>query len=270
MNRWMRNTMLSASLAGVLAIVPGAIAYAHDGGHEAGHEAGHHGHRGGVLQAALGLDSLSAEQRASIEQLVAGRRTASVPVRQADAQVLTVLAQQVEGAAIDPAGLAPSLSAEQAAADAEAAVERDTLGKLHSILTPVQRGQLVDKIGAAHSPHEREHDHAGKGERSHEWFGPGLDLTADQKAAIHARLEAAHQANPGAGPHSERGERGKMLEAFRGDTFDPTAFVVAHNRGEHMEKLAAVVVPVLTPAQRATLATHLRERAAHESKPRGA
>jgi hypothetical protein len=56
-----------------------------------------------------------------------------------------------------------------------------------------------------------------------------------------------------------------MLQAFRGDSFDATAFVRAHDRGERIEKLAAAAVPVLTPAQRATLADQLRRRAAHES-----
>ena len=267
MNRWMQRTMLFASLAGALAVVPGAVAFAHDAqGHAEGRERGHHGRHGGLLQAALKLDSLTAEQRASIEQLVAQRQAADLPVRQADAQVLTVLAQQVQSAAIDPQGLAPSLGAEQSAADAEAAVERDALGKLHSILSAAQRGQLVDRL-AAHAAREGEHERtrAGEaGEEKHDRFGRGLDLTAEQKTEIRAKLVAGHPAAA-----SPKGERVKMLEAFRGDTFDATSFVVAHGRGERMEKLAAAMVPVLTPAQRDTFATHLRERAAHESAPKG-
>ncbi len=269
MNRWMRNTLLSASLLGALAVVPGAVAYAHDADHGAGHEKGRHGHGGGLLHAALQLDSLTPEQRAAITELSAQRKTASVPVRQADAQVLTVLARQVEAATIDPQGLAPSLSAEQSAANAEAGIERDTLARLHSILNAAQRGQLVDGILARHASHDggHEREHARDGDGHRDGFGFGLDLTPEQRARIHAAFAAERQGDGGQGP---QGEHVKMLEAFRGDAFDPNAFVVAHNRGERMERLAAAVVPVLTPAQRATFASHLRTRAAHESAPKGA
>lgn len=269
MNRWMRNTLLSASLLGALALVPGAVAYAHDGEHGAGHERGRQGHGGGLLNAASKLDSLTAEQRAAITELSAQRKTASVPVRQADAQVLSVLARQVEAAKIDPQGLAPSLTAEQSAANAEAGVERDTLARLHSILNAAQRGQLVDGILARHASHDggHEREHAREGEGHREGFGFGLDLTPEQRAQVVAAFVAERQADGAAGA---KGEHVKLLEAFRGDAFDPGAFVVAHNRGERMEKVAAALVPVLTPAQRATFASHLRTRAAHESAPKGA
>jgi hypothetical protein len=38
------------------------------------------------------------------------------------------------------------------------------------------------------------------------------------------------------------------------------------HRANRMEDLLTAAVPVLTPAQRAELASHLRARAAHESK----
>ena len=87
--------MTVASLAGAVALVPAGVAYAQQGGSSA-HQGHHKGHRGGLVGAALKLDSLTPAQRTAIEQLVQTRKTAEVPVRQADAQVLTVLAQQVE------------------------------------------------------------------------------------------------------------------------------------------------------------------------------
>jgi len=260
MNRWIRRTVMFGSLVGALALVPTAIAYAHDAQEHAKEH--HHGHRAGLVGAALKLDSLTAEQRASIEALVQQRKAATVPVRQADAQVLTVLAQQVEQAKIDPQGLASSLGAEQSAAATETAVDRDTLNRLHAVLTPAQRGALVDRIAAARGQHPHERGDA-RGKRQ---FGRGLDLTPQQEAAIQANLRAGRPANDATAP---KDPRPNMLDAFRGDSFDASTFVQAHSRGEHMEKLAAAMVPVLSPSQRATFANHLRTRASHAT-PKGA
>jgi Spy/CpxP family protein refolding chaperone len=249
--------MMFTSLAGTLALVPAAVAYAHDA--QENTKEHHHAHRGGLIGAALKLDSLTAEQRTSIGELAQQRRAASTPVRQADAQVLTVLAQQVEQAKIDPQGLAPSLSAEQSAATAETTVDRDTLARLHAVLTPAQRAQLVDRIEAARGQHP--HERGGDGDKAH--FGHGLDLTPQQQAAILATLRAETPANGATAPE---GPHGKLLEAFRGDSFDASAFVRVHSPGEHMEKLAAAMVPVLSPSQRATFASHLRARASHAGK----
>jgi Spy/CpxP family protein refolding chaperone len=263
MNRWIRNALLTSSLVGALALVPGAVAFASDAAQA---DSGAHGHRGqgpGLLGAALEIDSLTSDQRTAIEKLAQGRRAAGAPVRAADAQMLTVLAQQVERARIEPQGLAASLAAERSAADAQAASERDALNQLHSILTSAQRGQLVDALTQGHAAHS-----GGHGKGHHEggearWLGHALELSPGQESEIQANLTAAGSA---AGDGGARGEHGKMLAAFRGDSFDASAFVKAHNRGEQIEKLAAAAVPVLTPSQRATFADHLRRRAAHESK----
>ncbi len=266
MNRWIRNALLTSSLVGALALVPGALAFASDGGHADGAAHRHHSGRSGLLGAALKIDSLSADQKTAIEKLVQDRRTAGAPVRIADAQVLTVLAQQVERAAIEPQGLAASLAAEQSAANAEAAVDRDTLNQLHGVLNATQRGQLIDGLAQAHGAgHDGGKGGHGEGAGGH-WLGRALDLSPGQESQIRASLEAG-RGEASAGSH---GEHGAMLQAFRGDSFDAGPFVKAHNRGEGAEKLAAAAVPVLTPAQRATFADQLRRRAAHESTPKGA
>jgi Spy/CpxP family protein refolding chaperone len=260
MNRWIRRATTFASLAGSLALVTGGVAYAHDGPSSAygqGKKEHGGGHRAGLLGAALKLDSITAEQRAPIEQLVQQRRTAGTPVRQADAQMLTVLAQQVEQAQVDPQALAPSLSAEQSAAEAESVVDRDTLNRLHAILSPAQRGQLVDRIEARRAKHPSAQESKDGGRRS----GWALDLTSEQRSQIRANLNATATANP-----ASQAPRNALLEAFRGDTFDASAFVSVRNPGARMERLAQAMVPVLTPSQRATWANHLRTRAQHESR----
>jgi prefoldin subunit 5 len=61
------------------------------------------------------------------------------------------------------------------------------------------------------------------------------------------------------------GAHAAMLVAFRTDSFKASAFVSVRNPGEHMGRVALAMVPVLSPSQRATFASHLRTRAQHES-----
>jgi Spy/CpxP family protein refolding chaperone len=272
MNRWIRRTVTLASFASALALVPAGLAFAQQAQSpdqaQAGQHEHHRGHREGLIGAALKLDSLTPQQRSQIEALAQQRKTASMPVRQADAQVLTMLAKQVERASIDPQGLASSLNNEQSATTQQGVVERDTLNQLHAILTPAQRNQLVDSIEATRTQAMQDHKDGGRGDgEAHRGGGERakLGLTADQKAQIRANMKAEWQASRANGATPERAAHKQALESFRGDSFDASSLVRVENRGERAEKLAQAMVPVLTPAQRATLASQLRARAAHES-----
>jgi Spy/CpxP family protein refolding chaperone len=251
----LRRTVLYASLAGALAVVPAGIALANEGSQ--GHARHHREHREGLMGDALRLGSLTPEQRSSVDELMKERRAANVPVRQADARVLTELAQQVEQAKVDPGALETTLNAEKGAAVARGAVDKDTLVKLHALLTPAQRNELVDQLEAAHANHRHQRADAHEGERS--GAGGKLGLTAEQRTAIRANLKAE-----GTPKGEHHGELRAALESFRGDAFDPSALVAVESGGERTEKLAQAMVPVLTPAQRATFASHLRARAARE------
>jgi Spy/CpxP family protein refolding chaperone len=252
MNRWIRRAMMSLSITSAVALV-GGVALAHHA------EGKGHGQRAGLLGQALKLDSLTPEQRTAVGQLVEQRRAARVPVREADARVLTALAQGVEQASVDPQALAPALNAEDHAAAAQTAVERDALNRLHALLTPAQRSQLVDRIEAEHSRKDAGGDREPRGA-----WGGKLGLTPEQKTQIAASLHAGGQSEGGTkGAHE--GEPRQALEGFRGDSFDASGLVRVEHRGERAEKLAEAMVPVLTPAQRGEFAKHLRARAAHES-----
>ncbi len=274
MNRWINRIVTVASLVGAVALVPAGVAYAQQAATSS--PARHHrGHRMGLVGAALKLDSLTPAQRTAIEQLAQTRRTAEVPVRQADAQVLTVLAQQVEQASINRAALAPTVTARETAAVAARNVDLDTVQKLHDLLTPAQRGQLVDGIEANFQGHAQGHADAGKGEG----HGGGrlgmiakkLGLTDQQKAQIASNLRAERQAEgtPAQRPDF-RGAGKAWLDSFRGDAFNASASAanapaMMEHRANRMEDLLTAAVPVLSPAQRSELASHLRARAAHES-----
>lgn len=274
MNSWIARIVTVASLAGAVALVPAGVAYAQQGASSA-HPGHHKGHRGGLVGAALKLDSLTPAQRTAIEQLVQTRKTAEVPVRQADAQVLTVLAQQVEQASIDRAALAPTVSARESAAVAARNVDLDTVQKLHDILTPAQRGQLVDGIEAKFQAHmgAGKHDGGADHEGRFEGIAKKLGITDAQKAQIMANLKAERQAEGATpGQHPDFKAAGKAwLDSFRGDSFNASASAsnmpqMMDRRANHMEDILTAAVPVLTPAQRAEVASHLRARAAHESR----
>ncbi|HEY5242936.1 MAG TPA: Spy/CpxP family protein refolding chaperone [Polyangiaceae bacterium] len=260
MNRWIKKLVTYSSLAASLALLPAGVALAQDAQPQGQHGQGHHrgGQREGLLGAALKLDSLTPAQRAQIEQLATERRAAGVPVRQADAQVLTVLAQQVEAAKVDKAALAPSIAAEKNAAKAERQVDAAVLAKLHDVLTPAQRGQLVDGIEARVAQ--------GRGEKGgKERMGAGkLGLSDQQKAEIRANLEASR--GPAKRPEGERGQRKTALESFRGDSFDAGALAKMERHGGREARMTEAMIPVLTPNQRATVAAHLRNRAAKEGR----
>jgi Spy/CpxP family protein refolding chaperone len=265
MNRYIRRIVTFASLtAGSFAVLPAGLAFAQqpqDPPAQASPQAHHRAHRSGMVEAALRIDSLTPEQRNQIDQLARDRRAAAVPVRQADARVLTLLAQQVESSQVDPQALGPSLATERAAATQEEAVDRATLARLHTILSPAQRSALVDRLESRVAP---------GGAKAGHWGGAGaekLGLTQEQKAQIRANL---HAGAPGGASSAERqakrGERRTVLESFRGDSFDAAAMVRLEGRGEREVRMARAMVPVLTAEQRATFAGLLRQRAAHESR----
>ncbi len=274
MNRWIARIVTLASLSGAVALVPAGLAYAQTP--EAASAPGnHHGHRMGLIGAALQLDSLTAAQRSSIEQLAQARRTAEVPVRQADAQVLTVLATQVEQASIDKGALAPTVSARESAAVTARQADLDGVQKLHDLLTPAQRGQLIDAI-EAHGPAAGQAWKGGPGHGRLGMIAKELGITDAQKAQILANLRAERGADAGAHPDfaAHAGQFKAWLDSFRGDSFTASAAGAnmqerIENRADHMEDLLAAAVPVLTASQRAQLATHLRTRAAHEAQSHG-
>jgi Spy/CpxP family protein refolding chaperone len=279
MNRWIQRVVTFATFTGALAVLPAGVALAQTPqGESAQHAPGHHrhGHKQGLLGAALKLDSLTPEQRGQIEQLVAAERTAGTNVRQADAQLLGVLAQQVESARVDTQAQAPAIAAERVASMNETQVDRAALLRLHAILTPAQRAQLVDAVeahaggrgGERQGGWKQGHGPRGAGENGgFERGGGKLQLSPEQRAQIKANL----------GPMPEKGEmKAKMqekraamhaaLESFRGDSFQPAPMVHPEMRAEREVRRTNAMIPVLTPNQRATFADQLRQRAAREGR----
>jgi len=224
------------------------------------------------------LGSLTDPQRDTLKQIAATQRTASAPVRQADAAVLDLLARQIEAGAIDRAALDGSLQARASAMPAARTAHQDAIQSLHDALTPDQRNQLVD-AAEADAPHQfgRGGQGGGPGHAGGPLaaFGRHLGLTDAQKDQIRANFRAAREAeggsppahrHPGGGPFAGKA----WLESFRSDGFQASAnasdagAAFLAKRESRLEDWMQAAVPVLTQSQRATLADHLRRRATRE------
>jgi Spy/CpxP family protein refolding chaperone len=269
MKHWLRRIALTASVAGAVAPLPGN-AHAEASDPPAGSRAAqpqpnamlHQG--GGLATQALDLASLTPLQRTQIQQLVAERRSAAVPVSRANRILLTKLADQVDQASIDRDKLAPAVGAVDSAVDAAMPVQLDALNRLHKILTPGQRNTVVDRAEARIAERRaaaREtwasDESPGPAEAAPEHAVARLGLTSEQKSEVVARAGAT-RARPS---ESLAEQTSQFLEEFRSDGFDARAFAHPPRAGEHEAKVAEVVLPVLTPAQRTMYATILRDRA---------
>jgi len=262
-----------ASIAGVVAAVSAGTVLAQTGAGSSIESSGHAGRHEGLIRRALQLDSLTAAQRASIEALAQQLRTTRAPIRLADAQLLTSLAQQVESGAIDRQALGPALQARESAARSARPAERDAIQKLHDILTPAQRSALVDSVESAAPGVNRD---GGGPLRLLDRMAARLGLDPDQRQQIASNLEGERQTHPqshGGERAAHRQARTGWLESFRSDSFQAAASPPgdgehekkAFRVAERVEDLLQAAVPVLTPAQRAEVASRLRARAARES-----
>jgi Spy/CpxP family protein refolding chaperone len=235
----MRGIVSLVSIASATALVPAAVAFADSGSSEPAHDHAHprHAHhRGGLVGKALRLDSLTPAQRTTVEGLAQTQRAAWTPVRQADATLMTGLAQGVEAGAVDRSALGPAIQAKESAQATARTRSHEVRAQLQATLTPDQWSQVTagraGRDGGADHPRAREDRERGEGgQRFLAHFARRLELTPAQVESIRSTVSAQ-------GTHDFVG-------------------------------LVQAAAPVLTPAQRSELAGHLRARAAAESRARG-
>jgi Spy/CpxP family protein refolding chaperone len=246
---------------------------------------GRHGH-GDLLRASLHLDSLSATQRQQVEALVQQEKAAHANVGVARSQLLQAVANRVAAGNVDEAALAPSVQAVEGAIQADEPGDRAAIEKLHAILTPAQRVELVTKI---ESHAGREHgNRGGPGavagasadggprpamEHGGGMWGRALNLSDAQKQQIGANLRSSSGAGPDKAVWKEAREtRMHVLEAFKADRFvmsevaPPRDPRLAQGEVDRIVRMAKASAPVLTPEQRATAAAKLRQMAAHATQ----
>lgn len=201
-----------------------------------------------------------------------------------------VLLDGIRAGKIDEAAVTAKMKEMEAGMTAHHAAVADALKTLHDTLTADQRRALVDNLEKRAEEHRK--DHGGPegrpngppdGEMRGKHGAPGmfllkdLDLSDAQRTQIEAALSAQQTDHP-APPDAEAMKKHMeemhtqiraRLEAFAGATFDATAFAAppappagAPNPKAHHERMLkdlAVVVPLLTPAQRTTLADKIEK-----------
>jgi Spy/CpxP family protein refolding chaperone len=262
----------------------GSAAVAHAAPGESEQAQGEHAHRGhhgrerhgDLVHAALRLDSLGDAQRQQIEGLIAQEKGVHANVRVARSQLLEAVAAGVAAGNVDDIALSPNVKAVESAIQADEPAERATLERLHAILTPAQRVELVGRLeshAGPRGPRESLREDAGaqtehRGPRP---FARELNLTDAQRAQIATNLRSIGPATDRSAWKGAHETERHVLEAFKGDRFvmnevaPPRDPRLVEQEAMRVVRMAKASAPVLTVTQRSTAATELRTRAAHES-----
>jgi len=245
----------------------------------------HHHHGGVAMFIAMSLDTLGVtpEQRAAVDKIQADLFERMEPARAAEQTVLETLADGIAAGAIDPAKVNAALAQLATASAGIHDASVDALNQLHALLTPEQRGALVDKVEAHWSLWQRANVDdadvtptapAGGHLRA---LTADLGLTPDQVTKIKANLSAAAKDAVKPDPQKVEAHLQAFGTAFRAETFDAKALSTGGPANAHLASWGATrvalmfesVTPVLTPDQRAKLAAQVREHASHKESPTG-
>jgi Spy/CpxP family protein refolding chaperone len=214
-----------------------------------------------LLSAALEHLDLTAEQRTAIENAL----HAVAPGAAVHKAMLADVAAGVRAGHLDEAALLAKLDG----ADITTSVAK-ALDTLHATLTAEQRRALVDLI----AKHMDEHAHAaqhGGHDAMIEHLLSGLDLSSDQRASIDAIVAKQGSEPAAANVDSIHAQLAAHLQEFAGDRFDSAALAAACPSGsamhDHVQRAIHTlgeILPVLTPAQRETLATRIEAMPMHD------
>jgi Spy/CpxP family protein refolding chaperone len=238
----------------------------------------HHHHGGLVMFIKMAVDTLGLppDKKAAVEKIQSDLHAKMKPARDAEHDVLQVIADGTAAGKIDTAKVDAALAKLQTATNAVHAASMDSVGQLHDALTPEQRVALVDKVKAHWEVWQKVNAEEKAAEGSTEKTShlarltERLSLTPDQVDKITKALatnSAAHQGDPKAA----EAHLNAFATAFVADKFDPKALqatagpAAAHHHKHGALRMAhfyEAVVPVLTPEQRTKLADHLKERLA--------
>jgi Spy/CpxP family protein refolding chaperone len=238
----------------------------------------HRYHHGGVtLFIAMSLDTLGVapEQQAAVDKIRTDLRSAMAPERTAEEKLLATLADGLGGANLDAASVGIAVAQVTKAATAVHDASAEALNQLHAVLTPPERAALVDKVEAHWTIWQKENAEgiaSNNTESGHfATLTSELDLTPDQVE----KIRAAFVSDVKAGPRIDRQEIAAHVrafgDAFRSETFDARLLTTgtAANSGltgwgaAHLAHVVETMAPLLTPDQRAALASKLREHATH-------
>ena len=223
----------------------------------------------GILNQALAKVTLKPEQKTEIDRLLTEAAVRHRAVAQARTTLKNAVAAQLESGAFNRVALASEVAALEAAVGQTAPADRAGLLRLHAILDPTQRNQLVDAFLELSRSAKAEGGHGKRGGRgrffkAREW-AQDLSLTDEQidqiKSAMREKFQAERDGRRADRPRRGMGQK-RLVEAFRGDTFtlDEAAFSGARQAkgASRMLDMLEVAAPTLTPEQKQRAAEKLR------------
>jgi Spy/CpxP family protein refolding chaperone len=234
-----------------------------------------HHHRGGVMQfIAMSLDTLAPEdaKQPQVERIQGELYTCMAASGAIEKTLHLLVADGIAAGAVDEGRVEATIERLDGAAAGVRDCGIDALNKLHSILSPTERAELVEKVQAhwdvwRQVNHDEEATGRGRGGRLAD-LARELTLTPEQVGRISAALQAAR-----AGRHDEfdrarvEGHIQAFAAAFAQSSFDARSIAANENGrlatagARRMATFYETVTPLLTREQRATLAEHLREHA---------
>jgi hypothetical protein len=232
-------------------------------------------HRGGLMQfVAMSLDTLGTSDaaRPQVEALQRDLYGCMAPSGQLHRQLRLTVADGVAAGAVDLARVDGIIVQMDAAAGEVRTCSVTALNQLHAVLSLAERSELTEKVQAQWEVWREVNDEAepsgrGAGSRLAELTAE-VSLTPDQvnqaSAALHVALSS----------RSARFDRARVdadvqsfSAAFAAASFDAKLTIPQVRNGlpahgaTRMAIFYETVTPLLTPAQRAELAAHLRARA---------
>ncbi len=236
-----------------------------------------HHHLGGVTQfVAMSLDTLGADsaKRPQIEKIQTSLYACMAPAAEVQNKVLLMLADGVAAGAIDKSKVNTTIAQLKTTPNVHEC-SADALNQLHALLSPAERTALADKVQAHwevwqqsnHDVDARAHELQEQvSELTHE-----LNLTPDQVEKITTALRTALSGLASKFDHKQgEAHQESFAKTFVAESFDAKSIAaVAHGQvaihgTERMALFYQTLAPLLTPAQRSTLAEHLREHASHQ------
>jgi Spy/CpxP family protein refolding chaperone len=224
---------------------------------------------GALFRAATSLE-LTSDQQTTVQSLKASLHADSPAAKTAGQALHTALVAGVRAGSIDVNALQPLQAAVQTAHQAHAAREAAALNGLYAVLTATQRQELVATVRA---------NQAERAERWAEEHEQGVDTPRAQHLAHLTELLAldtnqqlavskisvtpeGSAANWTEKRAAMKAQREALLTAFASDSFDATKLAVGapeagQAHGQSHAAFLAQLVPVLTAAQRETLAASM-------------
>jgi Spy/CpxP family protein refolding chaperone len=232
----------------------------------------HHHHGGVSMFVALSIDTLGVEpeKQARLQQIQSRLHEQMAPSREAERKLLSALAEGVARGTVDTSRLSAAVDDVATAEAAVHAASIDALNQLHAALSPVERAALVEKVQAHWEVWRKVNADEEYGSREKEAhlarLTESLRLSPDQVDRISAALQSGKPAK--ADPAAAEAHVREFASAFAADTFDarslrpadPARGQLAKPGAARMVRFYELVTPLLTPAQRAALADHLRDR----------